>query len=85
MPIETVTEVISYLCGTCKGNNWTLHIGHRSDGKTFLFIWCANPDCMETRTIEEGATEGDMITWGEFDITGQGMDPSDVHQSRGIN
>lgn len=85
MPITTITEIVGYICGTCEGNNWTLHVGHRSDGRTFLFIWCTNPDCMETRRIAEGASENDMITWGEFDITNQGFDPLDVHKPGEMN
>jgi len=80
MSIEPTTEAIGYNCGSCGGNNWSLRLGHRTDGKTILLVTCANPQCVQELIEATGATSNSLVVWEEFDITGQGYDAQDLKE-----
>jgi len=71
-------NLINYYCAECGGEDWTLKIGHCNDGRTFLYISCANQGCIKTKRAEYKAGPEDPLIWDEFDITGQGHDPDDM-------
>lgn len=71
-------DLINYSCAECDGSTWTIRIGHYDDGRTFLYITCANEECQEARRAEYGVSKDAPLIWDEFDITGQGHDPQDV-------
>lgn len=66
---DLVTELVEYKCGDCGGDNWTLKIGRRSDGKVFLIISCGNQACVERKRLSLGASSDALIIWDELDIT----------------
>lgn len=70
IPIDDdVTELIGYVCADCGGNDWTLRIGQRSDGKTFLVVSCGNSKCLEHKRKELGTSPDALLIWDEFDIS----------------
>jgi hypothetical protein len=70
-------ELLPYTCSHCGNNEWILHVGHTSNGKTLLTTTCATPGCVEGRKKSMDVGENDWIFWDEFDITGQGHDETD--------
>lgn len=82
---DTVTEISGYVCGDCRHNTWTINIGHRSDGKTFLIISCGNQKCLDRKRQELNLSEQAQLVWDEFDITGQGRDERDNYIPQDIN
>lgn len=66
---DLVTELVNYKCGDCGSDSWTLRIGHRSDGRTFLIVSCANQVCVERKRLALDAEPDALIVWDEFDIT----------------
>lgn len=84
-PDDTVTEISGYACGDCGSNTWTLNVGHRSDGKTFLIVSCGNKKCVDKKRKELHASPDAQLVWDEFDITGQGHDIMDGYEPDEIN
>lgn len=66
---ELVTELVDFCCGDCNGSDWTLKIGHRSDGEIFLIISCANQSCLDKKRRDLGAEPGALLVWQEYRIT----------------
>lgn len=71
-------ELVGYTCGECGGHEWHVKIGHANCGRTFLYLMCADQDCVKAKQIEHGVTDASTLIWDEFDITGQGQDPQDI-------
>jgi hypothetical protein len=67
------------ICSTCRKNKWELHLRHDMETrKTFLVLICSNNTCVTERAVTLGC-EPDCISWEEFDITGQGYDPTTAY------
>ena len=71
-------DLINYYCAECNGEDWNLKIGHCEDGRTFLYVCCANPDCQYFQHEKFDLETSDNLIWDSFDITGQGHDPQDI-------
>ena len=71
-------DLTNYLCGECGGNTWNLKIGHCDDGRTYLYVMCANKDCQSSLRTIHGVDDDVPLIWDELDITGQGHDPQDM-------
>lgn len=80
-----ITELIEYTCAGCGSDTWTIFIGHRTDGSTFLNTICANKECVERRREQLQAPDDALIVWNEFDITGQGHDSADLPSTDAVN
>lgn len=77
-------EVVEYICGHCNGTTFTPLILHDHEDKaTYLLLRCSNEKCVESREMlfQPEEKEGELpVSWGLFDITGQGYDPEDVEE-----
>ena len=71
-------DLINYFCAECNGEDWNLKIGHCEDGRTFLYVMCANPSCQKTIRQDREIEDDAPLVWDTFDITGQGHDPQDI-------
>jgi hypothetical protein len=71
-------DLINYHCAECGESTWTLKIGHCDDGRTFLYVMCANSECQDARRKEYHVDDDAPLIWDEFDSTGQGHDPQDI-------
>ena len=71
-------DLINYFCAECSGEDWNLRIGHCEDGRTFLYVMCANPNCQKTLRADYKVEDEAPLVWDFFDITGQGHDPQDI-------
>jgi hypothetical protein len=76
---EETVDLINYFCAECNGEDWNLKIGHHQDGRTFLYVMCASPECQKAQRIKYNIDNDDLpLVWDELDITGQGHDPQDM-------
>ena len=71
-------DLINYSCAECGSHDWIIKIGHVDDGRTFLYVICADEDCQKQQREENGVEDNAPLIWDEFDITGQGHDPQDI-------
>jgi len=82
---DALTELVDYKCGDCGGESWTIYIGHTTDGRTFLMTVCANKECVKNKRDALKLEEEQFVIWDEFEISGQGHDYYDHHETDMMN
>lgn len=65
---------MEFTCSTCKGNNWNIYLRYTEDNQTYLVLSCDNEKCSESEQERLGGHPEDVVIWGEYNITGQGLD-----------